>query len=101
MTRKPLKLGATALLLLFWSLSVAAAPDRPGNGWLGSGVERARLHGTLQLEGEVFHVQGLELDERRIAFSSIADQLFDRGIDTSLIAAWDDEENRLPRHRLH
>ena len=71
MTRKPLKLAATALILLFWSLSVAAAPDRPGNGWLGSGVERARLHGTLQLEGEVFHVQGLELDERRIWLTSV------------------------------
>jgi hypothetical protein len=56
---------------------------------------------AARLAGEETGDLETELDERRLAFSTIADQLFDRGIDTSLIAAWDDEEPRLPRHRLH
>ncbi|MCW1430548.1 DUF6454 family protein [Novosphingobium sp. JCM 18896] len=71
MTRNPLKFGATALLLVLWSLSVAAAPDRPDADWAGSGIENARLQGTLKLDGEVFHVQGLELDARRIWLTSV------------------------------
>jgi hypothetical protein len=55
----------------------------------------ARLAGEETCELET------ELDERRLAFSTIADRLFDRGVDTSLVAAWDDQENRPPRHRLH
>ncbi|MEJ5978743.1 DUF6454 family protein [Novosphingobium sp. PS1R-30] len=69
--RKPLQIGATALLLVLWSLSVAAAPDRPEGDWPGDGIEHASLQGALQLDGEVFHVQGLALDSRRIWVTSV------------------------------
>jgi hypothetical protein len=48
------------------SLSVAAAPDQ-----FDGGIENARLLGTLELAGELFHVQGLELDSRRIWVTSV------------------------------
>ena len=49
---------------------------------------------------ETCHLES-ELDERRLAFSSIADRLSDRGIDTSAFAAWNREESRSARHWLH
>lgn len=73
MIRNPLRSGLTALLLVVSSLSVAAAPDR-----FGESIERARLVDTLSLRGELFHVQGLEMDDRRIWVTSV-DRLRRRG----------------------
>lgn len=83
MTRKPLQFGATALLLLLWSLAVGAAPDRSGPNRSASdpfagAIEQASFRGTLGLAGEVFHVQGVELDGRRIWVTSV-DQARQRG----------------------
>jgi hypothetical protein len=58
--------GLTVLFLILSSLSVAAAPD-PFDGT----IEHARLLGSLNLEGELFHVQGLELDGQRIWVTSV------------------------------
>jgi len=73
MIRKTLRTGSTVLFLLLSSLSVAAAPD-PFDG----AIEHARLLGTLPLEGEMFHVQGLELDSRRVWVTSV-DQTSHKG----------------------
>jgi len=66
MIRKTMRSGLTALVLLLSCLSVAAAPDR-----FDGAIEHARLVGAVQLEGEMFHVQGLELDGRRIWVTSV------------------------------
>jgi hypothetical protein len=66
MIRKTMRSGLTALFLIVSSLSVANAPD-PFDG----AIEQARLVDTLQLEGELFHVQGLELDGTRIWVTSV------------------------------
>lgn len=66
MIRKTMRSSLTALLLALSSLSVAAAPDS-----FDGAIEHAQLLGTLKLEGEVFHVQGLELDGRRIWVTSV------------------------------
>jgi hypothetical protein len=66
MIRKTLRTGSTVLFLLVSSLSVAAAPDT-----FDGAIEHARLLGTLPLEGELFHVQGLELDRRRVWVTSV------------------------------
>jgi hypothetical protein len=66
MIRKAIRPGLTALFLILSSLSVAAAPDE-----FDGAIENARLQGTLKLEGELFHVQGLELDGRRIWVTSV------------------------------
>ena len=66
MIRKTMRSGLTALFLALSSLSVAAAADR-----FNGAIEHAHLVGTLKLDGELFHVQGLELDERRIWVTSI------------------------------
>ncbi len=66
MIGKALRSGLTASLLVLSSLSVAAAPPQ-----FGGAIEHARLMGALQLEGELFHVQGLELDSRRVWVTSI------------------------------
>ena len=66
MIRKTMRSGLTALVLLLSCLSVAAAPDR-----FDGEIEHARLVGAVQLEGEIFHVQGLELDGRRIWVTSV------------------------------
>lgn len=65
MIRKTIRSSLTTLFLVLSSLAVAA-PD-PFNG----GIEHARLLGTLKLEGDLFHVQGLELDSRRIWVTSV------------------------------
>jgi hypothetical protein len=66
MIRKTIRSSLTAFFLLLPSLSVSAAPDP-----FTDGIEQARLVGALQLEGELFHVQGLELDRRRIWVTSV------------------------------
>lgn len=68
MIRKILRSGATGLLLLASSLSVGAATasDR-----FGGAIEGARLLETLPLDGELFHVQGVELGHRRIWVTSV------------------------------
>jgi hypothetical protein len=65
MTGKRIWLGGTVLLLLS-SLSVAASPEQ-----FGGAVERARLGDTLKLDGELFHVQGLEVAGRHIWVTSV------------------------------
>jgi len=66
MVRKVLRKRLPLLFLALASLSAAAAPT----GYDGD-IENARLVGTFGLKGEVFHVQGLELTERRIWVTSI------------------------------
>ncbi|MDP5277370.1 DUF6454 family protein [Sphingomonas sp. DG1-23] len=56
----------TALFLVLSCISVAAAPDQ-----IDSAIEHARLMGSVKLEGELFHVQGLELDSWRIWVTSV------------------------------
>lgn len=66
MIRKTVRSSLTALFLVLSSLAMATAPDQ-----FNGGIEQARLLGTLELEGELFHVQGLELDSRRIWVTSV------------------------------
>lgn len=66
MIRKTMRSGLTVLALLLSCLSVAAAPDR-----FDGTIEHARLLGSLRLDGELFHVQGLALDGRRIWVTSV------------------------------
>ncbi|RDE07298.1 DUF6454 family protein [Sphingomonas aracearum] len=54
------------LLLAFAPLSIAAAPET-----LDDGFEQAQLVGTLQLQGELFHVQGVEMRGDRIWVTSV------------------------------
>eukprot|EP01136_Pigoraptor_vietnamica_P040956 Opistho-1_new@13377 len=53
-------------LLALASLSTAAAPDPSDEP-----IEGAQLVGALQLDGELFHVQGLELERTRIWVTSV------------------------------
>lgn len=66
MIGKATRSSLTALLLLASSLSVAAAPGQPR-----SAIERARMLGELKLRGELFHVQGLDLDATRVWVTSM------------------------------
>lgn len=66
MIHKTIRTSLTALFLVLPSLSVSAAPDQ-----FDGTIEHARLLDTLELEGEIFHVQGLELDGRRIWVTSV------------------------------
>lgn len=66
MIRKTMRSSLTMLFLAVTSLSMAAAPDQ-----FNGGIEHARLIGTLKLDGELFHVQGLELERRRIWVTSV------------------------------
>ena len=66
MFRKTMRSGMTALILVLSSLSVAAAPEH-----FDGAIEHARLVGSVSLDGEMFHVQGLELDSRRIWITSV------------------------------
>lgn len=64
MIRKAIRSGLPLLALA--SLSTAAAPGR-----FDGPVEGAELIGALQLDGELFHVQGLELEPHRIWVTSV------------------------------
>lgn len=66
MFRQAMRTTLTVGFLILSSLSVAAAPDGAG-----SSIEDARLAGIFELKGEIFHVQGLELEERRIWVTSV------------------------------
>lgn len=66
MFRKTVRSSLTAVFLVVSSLAMATAPDPRGEG-----IEQARLVGALSLEGELFHVQGLELDSRHIWVTSV------------------------------
>ncbi|WP_298194051.1 DUF6454 family protein [Novosphingobium sp.] len=66
MIGKLLRSGLMAMLHLASSLSVATVP-----GLSGTGLEHARLIGALQLQGEVFHVQGLALDPAHVWITSV------------------------------
>lgn len=63
---RAMRSGLIAGLLALSSLAIAAAPD-PRDG----GIDGARLVRTMQLDGELFHVQGLELGARRIWVTSV------------------------------
>ncbi|WP_416908555.1 MAG: DUF6454 family protein [Polymorphobacter sp.] len=66
MIRKTARPVMTMALLLLTSLSVAAAPAQ-----YDSGIEQARALGTLSLKGELFHVQGLDIDAQHIWVTSV------------------------------
>lgn len=66
MIRKAVLAGLTTVFLVVSSLSVAAVPN-PFSGT----IENAQLIGSLQLDGELFHVQGLEIKEDTIWVTSV------------------------------
>lgn len=66
MFHKAKRPGLIAFLLLASSLTVGAAPNSESGP-----IEQAKLVGTTQLDGELFHVQGLELDATRVWVTSI------------------------------
>jgi hypothetical protein len=66
MIRKILRSGSPIILLALSSFSIAAAPAQ-----YGGAIEHARLLGALRLDGELFHVQGLELATTRIWVTSV------------------------------
>jgi hypothetical protein len=66
MIRKAMRPGFAGLLLVLGSLSVAAAPV-PFDG----AIEHAHLETILRLDGELFHVQGLEIAGPRIWVTSV------------------------------
>jgi hypothetical protein len=70
MIGKLFRIGFMAMLHAVFSLSVAAAPS-PDKPAFGPPVEHARLLGALQLQGEVFHVQGLALGGSRLWVTSV------------------------------
>jgi outer membrane protein assembly factor BamB len=64
--RRAARTVATAALLLLSGLSVAGAAER-----FDGAVEDARLVDTLPLDGELYHVQGVEVGARRIWVTSV------------------------------
>jgi hypothetical protein len=66
MIGKLVRSGFMAMLHLASSLSVAAAP-----GSFSGELEHGKFIGALQLQGEVFHVQGLALDPTHVWVTSV------------------------------
>ena len=66
MPRKTIRTALTAASLLLLSLTAAAAQQESSDP-----IQNARLVGTLPLDGEVFHVQGVDLDSRHIWVTSV------------------------------
>lgn len=66
MERRTVRSGLTAIMLLLSSLSVAAAPEP-----FSDAIEGARFRGATVLGGEVFHVQGLALQDGRVWVTSV------------------------------
>ena len=66
MIRKTMRLTLPGLFLVLSSLLIAASPD-PSQ----PPIEQATLLGALKLDCELFHVQGLDLDSRRIWVTSV------------------------------
>ncbi len=67
MIRKPIRSRLAAFSILLWSLTVSAAPPERSVG-----IEHAQLMGTLTLKGQLFHVQGVELDREHIWVTSLS-----------------------------
>ncbi|MDB5673286.1 MAG: hypothetical protein JWM65_268, partial [Sphingomonas bacterium] len=66
MIRKAIRAAFTALLLLLLGLTAATAQQSGSEA-----IEHAQLLGALRLEGELFHVQGVDLDSRHIWVTSV------------------------------
>ena len=66
MTRKKLRTTLTALSLLLLGLTAATAQEE-----IGQPIQDAQLVDTLPLDGEVFHVQGVDLDSRHVWVTSV------------------------------
>lgn len=66
MIRKATRTLCTALSLLLLSLTAAAAQQSGAEA-----IEHAQLLGALALKGELFHVQGVDLDGRHIWVTSV------------------------------
>jgi hypothetical protein len=66
MVRKAIRAALAAIVLSAPSLPSAATPSQ-----IEQGIEHARLLGTLQLQGELFHVQGVDLDAAHIWVTSV------------------------------
>ena len=65
MPRKTIRTALTAASLLLLSLTAAAAQQEDDP------IQHAQLVDILALDGEVFHVQGVDLDSRRIWITSV------------------------------
>lgn len=65
MPRKSIRTVLTAFSLLLLSLTAAAAQEEDG------AIQDAQLVDILTLHGELFHVQGVDLDSRRIWITSV------------------------------
>lgn len=65
MLLRSLRPALIALLAMLPAFSTAASPQ------LTDGIERAQLLDTLRLDGELFHVQGLEMTATRIWVTSV------------------------------
>ncbi|MES2042270.1 MAG: DUF6454 family protein [Pseudomonadota bacterium] len=66
MIRKAIRTASTALLLLLLGLTAAAAQQSGSEA-----IEHTQLLRALRLEGEIFHVQGVDLDSRHIWVTSV------------------------------
>ncbi|MEY2883886.1 MAG: hypothetical protein RL490_1610, partial [Pseudomonadota bacterium] len=66
MIRKMARPTVAGVMLLLASLSFAAVPEQ-----FHGAIERARARGALTLEGELFHVQGLEVAGHHIWVTSV------------------------------
>ncbi|GAA0325143.1 hypothetical protein GCM10009087_39330 [Sphingomonas oligophenolica] len=66
MTRKTIRTTLTALSLLLLGLTAATAQQE-----ISEPIQDAQLVDILPLDGEVFHVQGVDLDSRRIWVTSV------------------------------
>jgi hypothetical protein len=66
MIRKIARPVMTVVFLLLSTLSVAAMPDQ-----FDGGIEHAKLRSALKLDGELFHVQGLEVEGKYIWATSV------------------------------
>lgn len=66
MVRKAIRAALAAIVLSAPSLPSAATPSQSP-----SAIEHAQLLGTLQLQGELFHVQGVDLDAAHIWVTSV------------------------------
>lgn len=71
MIGKLLRSGFLAVLHLASSLSVAASPGSFNTLSFDGEVEHGKYIGALQLQGEVFHVQGLALDPTHVWVTSV------------------------------
>jgi len=66
MIRKMARPAVAVFLLLLASLPVVAEPEQ-----FDGAIEHARPRGTLKLDGELFHVQGLEIEGQHIWVTSV------------------------------